>query len=224
MSDPIRARDIVVRRSGETVLDGVDATVRPGETTGVLGPSGSGKTTLLRVLAGLLPPDEGTVDHGNGARAPAPGTVALLAQNPRTVCNPRWPLHRIIAEPRRIAKSPGASAAITGAAERAGLDPDLLGRFPAQVSDGQLQRACLARILVAAPRFVFADEPVAMLDPVSARAVLRVLDDLCAAGIGMVLVSHNAGLVRRRASTLVELQSSGATSTETPILDPLDSV
>lgn len=223
MTSPIRARGIVVRRGRERVLPGIDLTVAPGAVTGVLGPSGSGKTTLLRVLAGLLPPDEGTVDHGAGAPRPAPGAVALLAQNPRTACNPRWRLRRIVAEPQEIAGAPDARAA-ADAARAAGLDGALLDRFPAQVSDGQLQRACLARVLLQAPRFVFADEPVAMLDPVSARAVLSVLDELTAAGTGLMLVSHNAALVRRRAAELVELQSSGATSTETPIRDPLDSV
>ncbi|BDH57240.1 ATP-binding cassette domain-containing protein [Tsukamurella sp. PLM1] len=149
--------------------------------------------------------------------------MALLAQNPRTACNPRWRLRRIVAEPQEIAGAPDARAA-ADAARAAGLDGALLDRFPAQVSDGQLQRACLARVLLQAPRFVFADEPVAMLDPVSARAVLSVLDELTAAGTGLMLVSHNAALVRRRAAELVELQSSGATSTETPIRDPLDSV
>ncbi|ADG78579.1 ABC transporter related protein OS=Tsukamurella paurometabola (strain ATCC 8368 / DSM / CCUG 35730 / CIP 100753 / JCM 10117 / KCTC 9821 / NBRC 16120 / NCIMB 702349 / NCTC 13040) OX=521096 GN=Tpau_1967 PE=4 SV=1 [Tsukamurella paurometabola] len=212
---------IVVRRRGRPVLDGVNVTVHAGAVTGVLGPSGAGKTTLLRVLAGLLSPDAGSVDHGGGAPRPAAGTLAMLAQHPRTVCNPRWPLARIVGEPRRIS---GVGIGVDEAADRAGLQPSLLDRFPAQVSDGQLQRACVARILVQAPRFLLADEPVAMLDPVSARAVLRILDAVTAAGTGVVLVSHNAALVRRRAATVIELQSSGATSTETSIEDPRESV
>ncbi|GAA1088897.1 ABC transporter ATP-binding protein [Tsukamurella strandjordii] len=215
---------IVVRRGDRAVLDGVDVTVTPGAVTGVLGPSGAGKTTLLRVLAGLVPVDGGTVDHGGGAGYPEPGTVALLAQHPRTVCNPRWSLADVIDEPRRIAGTPRDAGLVQEAANRAGLDPVLLQRFPSQVSDGQLQRACLARLLVQQPRFVLADEPVAMLDPVTARAVLRVLDALTAAGTGLALVSHHERLVRNRASTVVRLQSSGATSTETSIDDPRESV
>lgn len=224
MTSPIRGRGIVVRRGGAVVLDGVDITLTPGAVTGVTGPSGSGKTTLLRVLAGLLPPDGGTVDHGDGSPRPEPGNVAFLAQSPRTVCNPLWRLQRIIEEPLRIAGATVDAGTVAAAAHRAGLDQDLLGRYPAEVSDGQLQRACLARILLQRPHFVLADEPVAMLDPVSARAVLAVLDALVADGTGLALVSHDKALVHRRASTLVDVQSSGATSTETWIDDPLDSV
>ncbi|CAM3571119.1 ABC transporter ATP-binding protein [Tsukamurella ocularis] len=221
---PIRARGVVVRRGGRTVLDGVDVDVEPGVVTGVVGPSGAGKTTLLRVLAGLVAPDAGTVDHGDGAARPRPGALALLAQHPRTVCNPRWTLARVIAEPLLVARRPAARDVLEDAARRATLDTGLLDRFPSQVSDGQLQRACVARALAQEPDFVLADEPVAMLDPVAARAVLRVLDDLCAAGTGIVLVSHNAPLVRNRSATIVDVQSSGATSTETPICEPLESV
>ncbi|BDD82868.1 ABC transporter ATP-binding protein [Tsukamurella pulmonis] len=221
---PIRGRGVVVRRGGRTVLNGVDVVVEPGIWTGVTGPSGSGKTTLLRVLAGLLAPDAGTVDHGGGAPRPRPGAVALLAQHPRTVCNPRWTVAQVIAEALRIAGAPVDRGAVEDAARRATLDADLLDRFPSQVSDGQLQRACVARVLLQEPAFVLADEPVAMLDPVAARAVLRVLDELSDAGTGIVLVSHNGPLVRGRCASIVDVQSSGATSTETPIFEPLESV
>lgn len=206
IADRIVADAVTVRRHGRTVLESVDAEVVSGRVLGVVGPSGAGKTTLLRVLAGLIRPDAGTVRHGV-LSVPAPASVAVLAQTPRHACNPRWSLRSVIAEPARIAgrSADAMDELVSTAAERVGLDLALLERFPSQVSDGQLQRALLARILVQAPAFVLADEPVAMLDPVSARSVLAVLDSLTESGTGLALVSHNTALVHRRAHQSVEL-------------------
>ncbi|MEE3850012.1 ATP-binding cassette domain-containing protein [Gordonia sp. LSe1-13] len=183
------------------VFSGVDVVVEPGSITGVLGPSGSGKTTLLRVLAGLATPSAGTLVRPE-LRA---GAIGLLAQIPRQVTNPRWTLRRIIAEPSAIRRRPCDTEAI---AARVGLAPDLLDRFPSQVSDGQLQRACSGRLLVQQPRFVFCDEPTSMLDPVSARAVVEILQRLVDDGVGMMLVSHNRRLVGARSDRIVALGAS----------------
>lgn len=192
-------RGLEVRYGDTVVFTGVDVTVAPGSMTGVLGPSGSGKTTLLRVLAGLTEPSGGIVERPTLA----PGAMGMLAQVPRTVANPRWPLRRIIAEPAAIGRR---RCEVEPVAERVGLDVALLDRFPAQVSDGQLQRACLGRLLVQAPRFVFCDEPTSMLDPVSARMVVEVLQRLVDDGTAMLLVSHNRPLIERRCDRVVELR------------------
>ena len=187
-------------RFGDTVVfDGLDVGVAAGSVTGVVGRSGSGKTTLLRMLAGLTAPSAGTIEWRGD---PRPGDVGLLAQHPRLVTNPRWPLRRIVAEPAMIARR---DCDVEGAAARAGLDPGLLDRFPSQVSDGQLQCACLARLSVQRPRIVLCDEPTAMLDPVAARGVASTLDDLVAEGAGLVLVSHDRRLVASRSRDVIDL-------------------
>ncbi|WP_317451338.1 ABC transporter ATP-binding protein [Gordonia jinghuaiqii] len=198
-------------RYGETVVfAGLDVSVESGSITGVVGRSGSGKTTLLRILAGLVPPAAGSVDrqgcrpHGNRRAA---GDIGLLAQHPRLVTNPRWTLRRIVAEPAAISRR---TCDVGSVARKVGLDPALLDRYPAQVSDGQLQRACLGRLVVQAPRFVLCDEPIAMLDPVSARGVIALLQDMVDDGAGMVLVSHNRRLVEARSSRLVDLDANRA--------------
>lgn len=162
------------------VQEGIDLTIRAGGILGLTGPSGTGKTTLLRTLAGLTEPLAGTIDR--------PGRVAVLAQHPRQVANPRWRVRRIIAEPAVIARR---HADVREVADRVGLDRSLLDRFPGQISDGQLQRVCLARLLVHAPDWVLCDEPTAMLDPIAARTVARILADLAADGAGIVVASHN---------------------------------
>jgi ABC-type dipeptide/oligopeptide/nickel transport system ATPase subunit len=197
----LRAEGITVRYGDRAVLRGVDVTVRTGSPLGVVGPSGCGKTTLLRVLAGLTRPHAGTVTY-DGDTTPPPGSVALLAQHPRTVCNPRWRLERIMAEPAAIR---GSSAGVADLAARVGLDGDLLTRFPAQVSDGQLQRACLARVLLQQPRYLLCDEPTAMLDPIAAGEISLLLKQL-AAETAMVVVSHSPALVNWLTDTVLDLE------------------
>ncbi|KRD05547.1 ABC transporter [Mycobacterium sp. Root265] len=197
----VQAAGVTVSFGGVTVLDGVDLDAPAGTITGVTGASGSGKTTLLRVLAGLQVPDRGTVRHGGSPLAPA-GSIALLAQHPRLVCNPRWTLRRIIAEPAAIRGEPDTADAL---AERVGLDPSLLQRYPGQVSDGQLQRACLARVLGQSASTVLCDEPTAMLDPIASASVLRLLREIASGGAVVLVVSHDPELIAALADRQLSL-------------------
>lgn len=191
---------LTARFGDAVVFDALDVGVAAGSVTGVVGRSGSGKTTLLRILAGLTAPAEGSVQWCGDRRRP--GDVGTLAQHPRLVTNPRWTLRRIVTEPATIARR---DCDVDRAARRVGLDAALLDRYPAQVSDGQLQRACLARLVVQEPRVVLCDEPTAMLDPLASRAVASLLDDLVAAGAGLLLVSHDRRLVESRSRDVVDL-------------------
>jgi len=199
------ARAIAVSFGGHLVLDDVSVSVAAGSIVGVTGPSGCGKTTLLRVMAGLHKPASGVVYY-NGSVVAQPGSIAMLAQHPRLVCNPRWTLGRIICEPAVIADR---SADIDAIADRVGLDGQLLDRYPGQVSDGQLQRACLGRILVQRPDFVLCDEPTAMLDPIATGDVVTLLRRLVSDGAGMVLVRHDSAVVDALSDTVVMLSVDG---------------
>jgi peptide/nickel transport system ATP-binding protein len=196
MTGSLKAIGIRVAFGGTTVLDGIDFHADAGTITGVTGASGSGKTTLLRVLAGLRRPDAGEVSY-DGEPTPAKGSIAVLAQHPRLVCNPRWTLRQIIAEPAAIR---GEKCALDDVAARVGLDPSLLGRYPGQVSDGQLQRACLGRIQVQGAATVLCDEPTAMLDPIASATVMTLLREIAHGGAAVVLVSHDPDVIRALAS------------------------
>lgn len=197
----IEATGITVRFGGTTVLDAVDLNAPAGAVTGVTGPSGSGKTTLLRVLAGLQKPTGGQLSYA-GEPLPPKGSVALLAQHPRLVCNPRWTLGDVIAEPAVIV---GERPDVPGIAEAVGLDVALLQRYPGQVSDGQLQRACLGRVLAQRARTVLCDEPTAMLDPIAAASVVGLLRQIADDGATVVLVSHDPDLIAALVDSQVTL-------------------
>lgn len=197
----VRATGVGVSFGGTRVFDGVDLDAPAATITGVTGSSGSGKTTLLRVLAGLQVPERGTVHYG-GAPVPPAGSIALLAQHPRLVCNPRWTLRRIIAEPAAIRGAPDTADEL---AERVGLDSALLQRYPGQVSDGQLQRACLARVLGQSASVVLCDEPTAMLDPIASSAVLGLLQEIAAGGAVVITVSHDPELIAALADRQLSL-------------------
>ncbi|WP_418602066.1 ABC transporter ATP-binding protein [Mycolicibacterium sp. SCSIO 43805] len=211
MTGDLYATGLTVRFGGRTVLDSVDLTAPAGPITGVTGASGSGKTTLLRVLAGLQRPHAGEIRYGaasasgasnpasaSGASGPRRGSVALLAQHPRLVCNPRWTLRQIIDEPLAIRAGRGFRSSAEQTAARVGLDTALLERYPGQVSDGQLQRACLGRVLTqgdGGPLLVLCDEPTAMLDPIATGSVVSLLRDMAGTGSTVVLVSHDPVLI-----------------------------
>ncbi|MCX5197451.1 ATP-binding cassette domain-containing protein [Streptomyces sp. NBC_00249] len=182
-------------------------TLRPGEAIGLLGPSGCGKSTLARVAALLHRPDSGTVALDGravtGFRHRAPRAlrigVGVVFQQPRLSADPRLSLHDLVAEPlRATGRRREAAAAVAELADRVGLGVGLLGRRPHEVSDGQLQRACLARALVLRPRWLVCDEMTAMLDASTTAALVGVVEEYRAeTGAGLLAVGHDPVLLGR---------------------------
>ncbi|MEU2751620.1 ATP-binding cassette domain-containing protein [Streptomyces collinus] len=203
-------------RNAPVVRD-VSLTVAQGESVGLLGPSGCGKSTLARVAALLHRPDSGTLLLDGEPvrrwrhRAPREKRTAfgVAFQQARLSADPRLPLTDLIAEPLRAtgrgAEVPGRIAEL---APVVGLTPDLLTRRPHEVSDGQLQRACLARALVLRPRMLVCDEMTAMLDASTAAALVAAVEDYRAAtGAALLAVGHDRTLLRRWCDRTVQWDS-----------------
>ncbi|WGD40192.1 ABC transporter ATP-binding protein [Streptomyces cathayae] len=182
-------------------------TLAPGEAVGLLGPSGCGKSTLAKVAALLHRPDAGTltldgtpVRHWRH-RAPRALRTAfgVVFQQPRLSADPRLTLADLIAEPlRATGRRAEAPDRVAELASTVGLTPDLLTRRPHEVSDGQLQRACLARALVLRPRWLICDEMTAMLDASTTAALVAVVEAYrTETGAALLAVGHDRTLLDR---------------------------
>ncbi|KPC75954.1 ABC transporter ATP-binding protein [Streptomyces coelicoflavus] len=199
------------------VFRDISLSVAPGEAVGLLGPSGCGKSTLARVAALLHRPDAGAL-HLDGTpvrhwrhRAPRALRTAfgVVFQQPRLAADPRLTLADLVAEPlRATGRRDEAAGRVAELAAGVGLTADLLTRRPHEVSDGQLQRACLARALVLRPRWLVCDEMTAMLDASTTAALVRVVEDYRAGtGAGLLAVGHDRVLLDRWCDRTVDWAS-----------------
>jgi len=197
------------------VLSGISLTVAAGEAVGLLGPSGCGKSTLARVAALLHRPYAGTVRLGGrevrGFRHRAPRalrtSVGVVFQQPRLAADPRLTLADTIAEPlRATGRRDEIPDRLPGLAASVGLGGDLLSRRPHEVSDGQLQRACLARALILRPRLLICDEMTAMLDASTTAALVAAVEDYRrGSGAALLAVGHDRVLLERWCDRVVDL-------------------
>jgi len=215
------------------VLSRVSLDVRPGERVALCGPSGSGKSTLGRILALLDPPDEGEVVldgepvRATGLRLPRTvrQQVALLWQSPRTAADPRLALAALVTEPlrsggRRHRPPPAAiEAALAARCAQVGLAEELWGRYPHEVSEGQLQRACLARTLIARPAYLICDEPTSMLDVSTQAALLEIIAaEQRDRAMGVLLITHDRTLASHWCDRSVELAGVASQVAPEPLL------
>ncbi|GGK91973.1 ABC transporter ATP-binding protein [Nocardia jinanensis] len=198
----VEIRDLTVRHRGRPVLDRVDLDLYPGEHIGLVGLSGAGKTTLARCIAGLTRPDAGEIVAW-GERLPE-----LRRRSRRRLADIQyvWQESAASFDPRRsvldqvAATGTGlcgmthteARAAATDLLAGLGIDEAQAARPPAGLSGGQLQRAALARALLARPRVLLCDEVTTALDEPTARRILDRLDDYREHnGATLVSISHD---------------------------------
>ncbi len=189
-------------------LEDVSLEIREGEIVGLVGESGSGKTTLCRVLVGLTTATQGTVEVGGGplaaqlARDPLAfrRRVQMLLQDAVASLSPRMTIGKALREPIIIHDLPleAALQRLDQILRRLGLPPDVLAKFPHQISGGQARRVGVARALVMQPQLIVADEPTAGLDVSVQGELLNLMLDLQQEfGLTYLLVSHNLNVIRR---------------------------
>jgi len=194
-----------------TAVDGADLSLRRGETLALAGESGCGKSTLGRMIAGLTPPDAGSVKlagtelAGLSHRALRPWRpkVQMIFQDPFSSLNPRATVARILEEPLIVHRRGSAGERrreVARMMERVGLRPEAAARYPHEFSGGQRQRIGIARALMLRPELIICDEPVSALD-VSVRAqILNLLADLQQEmGLSYLFISHDLSVVQHLA-------------------------
>jgi peptide/nickel transport system ATP-binding protein len=198
-------------------VDGVDLTVREGETLGLVGESGCGKSTTGRTILRLLDPTDGTVvfagdDLGDLSKSDLRAKrrdMQMIFQDPLSSLDPRQTVAGTIVEPLTIHDLPAEEPPegrskrdqrrerVTELMEAVGLDPNQRDRYPHELSGGQRQRVGIARALAVDPDFVVCDEPVSALDVSVQAQILNLMEELQEAfGLTYLFIAHDLSVVR----------------------------
>ena len=223
----ISVRDASKSYGARRALDGVSVTIDRGEMVALIGPSGSGKSTLLRTITGMARIDKGpgviealgsTVqsggkvsDHIRGVRA----RIGMVFQQFNLVGRLSLYTNVALGMLGRLGFVRGLfgwwpaaeKAGVMGALARVGI-AEYAGQRAGALSGGQQQRAAIARALVQKAEVILADEPVASLDPVSARKVMDLLSALNRdEGISVVVSLHQVDYAMRYCKRIVALKA-----------------
>jgi peptide/nickel transport system ATP-binding protein len=207
-------------------LDDISFVIRSGESLALVGPTASGKSTLARIIAGLDRATLGELEfdhqvyHGTDLPRMLRRDISLVFPNPRGTFNPRLTIGESVAEPLRLeqgAEFDELGRRIVEVVQAVGLSPDMLNRFPRELSGGQLQRFAIARALITRPRLVVLDEPVSALD-VSVRGEVLVLLNRLRADYGLtfLIISHDLDMLSVVADRLIVMDKGRIVETGTP--------
>ncbi len=200
-------------------VDGIDISVRAGQTIGIVGESGSGKTTLGLALSRMIS-SKGRIDFGGRdinaysfkQMRPLRREMQIVFQDPFGSLSPRMSVSEIIEEglkihePRQTAEQ--RDRAVVDVLNEVGLNPDTRFRYPHEFSGGQRQRIAIARAMVLKPKFVMLDEPTSALDMSVQAQVVDLLRDLQKKhGLAYLFISHDLKVVRALANEVIVMRN-----------------
>ncbi len=183
---------------GPWILKNVSFSVGEGKRVALFGPSGYGKSTLAKVMAGYEEPAEGEV-LWNGKPLPRKGycPVQLIYQHPEQALNPRWKMEKSLFE-----AGPLDDEVVKGM----GIRPMWYDRWPVELSGGELQRFCVARVMRRETKLLIADEMTAMLDALNQAHIWNVvLEYADTRRMALVTITHNRALAERVADRVISV-------------------
>lgn len=197
----IRVRDVVVRFGGVTVLDHLSLDVYRGEILGFVGASGAGKSVLFRTIIGLVPVHQGSIEVFGIDMAQASDEERLSVERRWGILfqqgalfssltvrqNVQFPMREYLDLSERLLDEIAMAKL-----EMVGLRPDVVDKYPSQLSGGMIKRVALARALALDPDIVFLDEPTSGLDPIGAGEfddLIRTLQRTL--GLTVFMVTHD---------------------------------
>jgi phospholipid/cholesterol/gamma-HCH transport system ATP-binding protein len=209
-------RDVHKRFGSQVVLDGVDLDVQEGETLALLGPSGTGKSVLLKHIIGLIRPDRGTivVDDQDVCKLKRKELAELRSRIGYVFQNGALFDSMDVFENVRLGITDGekyrdeeyARQRVTECLKLVNLSPEVMSKFPAELSGGMRKRVGIARAIAGSPKYLLYDEPTSGLDPVNADVIdglVKRLDNEL--GVTSVMVTHDVRGAFRTADRLALL-------------------
>ena len=171
------------------ILKDVSLSLERGEILGLMAPSGFGKSTLGKAMAGYLKVETGkiTVDGLDINDLSGFLPVQMVHQAPEKNVNIRWKVEKILNEGWQVNSD---------VKEKFGIEDSFLNKFPTELSGGELQRICLARVLSSKTRYLIADEVTTMLDSITQAQICHLLRHFARKhDLGILFISHNDALI-----------------------------
>jgi ABC-type oligopeptide transport system ATPase subunit len=207
------------RRGVIKAVDGVDMDIYSGEIVGLVGESGCGKTTLGKLILHLIEPDDGEIifdeiritSLSRGELLPLRRRMQMIFQDPFSIFNPVYSIGSQIVEAikfHRVVDESSIYGYIVQLLRIVGLEPEILRKYPGQLSGGQLQRSAIVRALSIQPEFLICDEIVSALDsPIQVQIIelLKVLREKF--NLTILFISHDIGVIRQIADRIFVMNS-----------------
>lgn len=183
------------------ILNNVSLSLESGERLGLMAPSGFGKTTCCKILAGYEMPGSGQVLVDGKPLSYYRGycPVQMVWQHPELSVNPRLKMREVLKEGNHVEQQ---------VVQGLGIEEGWLDRYPGELSGGELQRFCIARVLGQGTRFLLADEISTMLDLITQSQIWTfLLEEVEKRKIGLLAVSHSKELLERICSRIIDLSA-----------------
>jgi len=197
----LQCKDLFFRYGcGEWLIENLNLSIDPGEVVGLMGKSGLGKTTLARIISGYLMPEKGEVLLDGALLKPCGfSPVQLIYQHPELAVNPRWKVDRILSEA-------GNTLPDGELLEKLAVSRSWFKRYPHELSGGELQRICVARVLNSKVKYLICDEISGMLDAITQAMIWSAVIEFSRINnAGVLLISHDRELIERLCSREIRL-------------------
>lgn len=185
-------------KSSPWILEDVSFTIDSKERVALVGPSGYGKSTLAKIISGYIKPEKGEILWDG---KPLPKNVycpiQMIYQHPEKSVNPRWKMAKILNEAWEVDNN---------ILQEMGIEKSWFNRWPNELSGGELQRFCIARVLGPETKFLVCDEISTMLDVITQAQIWNFLLKISQENeLGMLVVTHNIELANRVCDRIIEL-------------------